>query len=227
MFLLVTLYLLGDFDMKKLLMIFGLALLVSVSFAAPPCLGIADDNVPEGDSIGDCAPPPPPSDCLVVDTVITLADGQTAFIQDIFANQQLVTYTSEDNLIASVAAAGVSFNSSVVNFVSNRAASESMFELVDTLGNSLKGTGNHPIITVNRGVVPMGQLQVGDTLVTLYGESQVASLTAFDYEGSVHNIALGDFNHDAADLEASISERTFFANNILVGDLNLQYALGN
>lgn len=204
--------------MKKSVIILGLVALFSLSFGQM--------------SLGDCAEVQcfsngndSSSDCLVADTVITLADGQTAFIQDILANQQLVTYTSEDNLIASVADAGISFNSSVVNFVSNSAASDNVFELVDTLGNSLKGTGNHPIITVNRGVVPMGQLQVGDTLVTLYGESQVASLTAFAYEGSVHNIALGNFNHDAADVEASISEHTFFANNILVGDINLQYAL--
>lgn len=220
--------------MKKLVVIFAFLLLVSLSFAQGPC---PDTNPAPQDGSAAMDPEAPEitpdfttpvgviCDCLVADTVITLADGQTAFIQDILQRQEIVSYT-EDNLFASVAEVGASFNQSLVNFVSNRIASQSMYELVDTFGNVLQGTGNHPIITVNRGIVPMAQLQVGDTLVTLYGESQVASLSTFDYQGSVHNLALSDFNNESTDLEANLSTHTFFANNILVGDLNLQYALG-
>lgn len=65
----------------------------------------------------------------------------------------------------------------------------------------------------------LGYLRAGDGLVTTSGFSRVARLTKTAYRGSVYNFVLS-----GAGGSTQVGH-TFFANDILVGDLEMQTAL--
>lgn len=167
--------------------------------------------------------------CLAAGTEVMLANGQLAAIETIKEEQKLMAaYTREDITFAAVTPAFTQLQESSISFASvNQSDNKIMYELVDTLGNTLVGTGDHPIITANRGPIAMAALEVGDTLITPMGETFVASLTTVGYEGLVHNFLLGNPQHSFESVAEDFMEQSFFANNILVGDLHLQYVLGN
>lgn len=226
--------------MKKVLLLLltlGVVSLLSSAFAQTPDPN-GDPCSPENDPTGLlCAPwddpcmvnPTPgcvnnPVHCLAAGTEVMLSDGAIAAIEHINASQYVTSYTPQDTYMAATGTVSIPYNDSVVDFVSthNHGAGVIMYELVDSFGNTLQATSDHPIITANRGAVTMASLQKSDTLITVYGESTIASLTTFNYQGTVHNLALRSLNTNANHTTPS-----FFANNILVGDLYLQRELAS
>lgn len=179
---------------------------------------------------GPCCPPyMEQCACLAAGTEVMLASGQLAAIETITEEHKLMAaYAKEDITFASLTPALMQLQESSIGFASvNPSDNKVMYELVDTLGNTLVATGDHPIITANRGPVAMASLEVGDTLITTIGETFVTSLKIVEYEGLVHNFLLGNPQHSFESVAEDFMEQSFFANNILVGDLHLQYVLGN
>lgn len=76
-------------------------------------------------------------------------------------------------------------------------------------------TRTHPVATAH-GFVMAQDLKVGDRLKTLKGSTKVRSLARVNYAGTVHNLSLGTIE------QAKTGASTFYANEILVGDLRTQ-----
>lgn len=168
-----------------------------------------------------------PASCLAKGTQITLANGEILSIEAVRQFDELFAYSPDSTSLAATSNVGIPVPSNNVYFATRSPSDGIAYQLTDNQGNTLVGTKNHPIITVNRGVVQMGDLQLGDTLITVYGHSQVIDLSEIAYQEDVYNFSMTSLRHDISNMETDFISQSFFANNILVGDLKLQKSLDN
>lgn len=165
------------------------------------------------------------STCLAAGTMITTVDNKTRPIEQINQGDRVLSLESSPN--------GGSLNSyrtslnlqktmvaEVLEKTSTPLQGRAMMELRVASGQVLRATENHPIIT-SSGVRAMGNLNVGDTVYTDKGISAVTSIKTVDYSGNVYNLATSNVNKNTV-----VGYGVFYANGILVGDLNAQRALG-
>ena len=184
--------------------------------------------VPAWANLLDCGVPAiHPGSCLATGTIITLNNGQTEYVENIKPSQEVLGFADEKTLIASKEPIVDLLPLLSVTSVPEPTVhtNETIFELTDSLGNVLIASAGHPIITNNRGVIPMAFLQKGDILYTLEGFSTVVNLVTSNYQGAIHNFILGNPEESIQVLDEDMFLHSFYANNILVGDLFMQQAL--
>ncbi len=94
-----------------------------------------------------------------------------------------------------------------------------MLRLRTDLGHNVLITDGHPMITPE-GVVLARMLRVGDTLISLDGETRIIAIEEEMFSGYVWNMNVGprieDFNRIP-------DTRTYFAGGLLVGDNQMQF----
>jgi len=160
--------------------------------------------------------------CLGTGTRITLASGETVAVENLTDPQVLLASAALPASTLTGNASNIDFKTvpAGINEFYSSAYSDQIYTLVDTLGNTLVATGFHPIVTQNKGVISVAELQVGDVLFTRNGPSQVKGLSKAPYTGGkVYNFGVGTSATKAQHLG------NFYANNILVGDLDMQKAI--
>jgi hypothetical protein len=200
---------------KRFLLIFALASLSLPALfpaQAMPCTNC--DETP---------PPPPRTSCLAAGTLVNLADGKTMRVEQVNLQTRLVSLNKNApistgwNMKASRSKTG---SSTAITYRHVAPNTHVMYQLTDSLGHQLTATDHHPIITLNRGAVRMDMLKPGDSLITLNGNAYVSDLRQVKYQGLVYNFTTVGQN-------GVFSNHTFFAQGILVGDLEMQVNLSS
>lgn len=181
----------------------------------------------------------PYGECLAEGTMITLADGTELKIEAVIQEDTLFSWNgsglqslaySDLNLVLYSFVIGNlnEKHSTNHNHLYTSVASSEMYKLVDTAGRELIATGDHPVITRERGIVPLSELKTGDTLFVLGGTSNVASVKVTPYVGDTYNIGLDSPSSLVSTSKSgeialdTLKAHTMFANGILVGDMYLQ-----
>jgi len=164
--------------------------------------------------------------CLAAGTQIQMADGHARKVEDVLQGQNV----SAPVVARELAAFSPSAFHTVFNLKKLEAArvmettilplnGKAMLELQVASGQVLQATENHPIITES-GVRTMGELKVGDRVYTTAGVSPVTQIKVVAYQGQVYNLAV-----KGASAPEAKTFGVFYANGILVGDLNVQRAV--
>lgn len=94
---------------------------------------------------------------------------------------------------------------------------DTVYELIDSKGNTLIITGDHWIAQPN-GYKPVAELAQSDEILTVSGTATIKSLKQVDFNGKLLTLSLG--NHEQRPT-IGFEGTTFVANNILVGDNQL------
>jgi len=141
--------------------------------------------------------------CIAEGTLITLADGTTRPIEKFEGGEKVLT--SDGKVLT-------------VRLTNSGAEMDLMVQLKDDQNRSLKITSKHPVLTDN-GPRQAHLLQAGDSLIGANGAAKIVEITHVPFAGRVWNLTLG-----VGDEEKGLSDtnRTFFANGILVGDSAMQ-----
>ena len=140
--------------------------------------------------------------CVAAGTLVTLADGSTAKIEDTTNRMRARTGAGGDLAIEG-------------NW-HGRHEGEAL-TLVTDAGHELTLTPHHPVHTPS-GLVHAKDLKVGDAVSTDGGTARLASVSSSPSAASFWNLMLGDEADRAAG--ASLSASTFVANGIVVGDFD-------
>ncbi|MBL4660054.1 MAG: hypothetical protein JKY19_06840 [Alcanivoracaceae bacterium] len=94
-----------------------------------------------------------------------------------------------------------------------------MIYIEDKKGRNLMLTEMHPVVTYDGGIKLAMELKKGDVLIARDGKTIIEKVLRKKYKGKVYNITLG-----ANGEEVTMDNTTFFANEFLVGDANMQNA---
>ncbi len=145
------------------------------------------------------------SGCLAAETLITMANGSSIRIDKVPVFEKVLADKDGKTLTIEYTTIGIE--------------TIPIFVITDDLGHKLKITAFHAVPTQNRGVRVVEELQVGDILLTLDGDSKIVDISREYYDKNVWNLAVGAVN-ESYDIKEGTS--TFFANRILVGDSRMQ-----
>lgn len=149
------------------------------------------------------------SSCLAKGTEIRLADGSLLPVERV--GQDMRVLADVDGLALSVTDMSIGVED------------VPMLRLEDSFGHSLLLTEGHPVMT-EEGPQRADALRLGDVLFTEQGPALLTSIGYEVYDGSVHNLKLGN----AVERKLVGDEpAAFFANGILVGDGRVQLELAN
>lgn len=97
-----------------------------------------------------------------------------------------------------------------------------MVRIRDDHGRTLLMTEMHPLVVVDRGMVPAKLLRVGDRVKTDDGSSSLVEVSRESYAGQVFNLKVGN----AEEAHALGADQTaMYANGFLVGDSQIQTRL--
>lgn len=149
------------------------------------------------------------SSCLAKGTEVRLADGSLMAVEQV--GQDVRVLADIDGLALSVTDMSIGVED------------VPMIRLEDSFGHSLLLTEGHPVMTED-GPQRADALRLGDVVLTEQGPALLTSIGYEVYDGSVHNLKLGN----AAERKLVGDEpAAFFANGIMVGDGRLQLELAN
>jgi hypothetical protein len=143
--------------------------------------------------------------CFAPGTQITLADGTTRAVEQ---------FTGDGSETVLADGAG---RKEKVTGTGGGVEEKPLIRISDAAGHSVLLTETHPVIT-GRGALFAWRVRVGDTLTTTKGPSRVTkveTVPAVEHQ-KVHNLLVGEHK------DAVAGKTTLFANDILVGDMQMQ-----
>lgn len=144
------------------------------------------------------------SSCLAAGTEVRMADGSLTAVESV--GQESRVLSDVDGLALTVMDLSLGVED------------VPMLRLEDNLGHSLLLTEGHPVVTVD-GVKRADELQPGELVRTEDGVALLTSVRYEVYDGTVHNLKLGN----AAERKlVDNNSTTFFANGFMVGDGRMQ-----
>ncbi|WNG51323.1 hypothetical protein F0U60_49730 [Archangium minus] len=146
--------------------------------------------------------------CLAEGTQVTRADGKAVPVEQVKVG---------DTLLAN--GKGLALTVTTVHRGGER---KPLVKLRDDHGGEVQVTDTHPLVTVARGVVPAGELKVGEAVLTRAGARKLVAVERVPYEGRVYNFSLGTPEELA---HVGLESRSLYANGFLVGDSQLQAEL--
>lgn len=161
--------------------------------------------------------------CLAAGTVVTTASGAALAVERVRLGQPLLALEQPSLEWASSAPGRPTFRAGAVTAVYSALNTRPMYRLSDSAGHVLTATDHHPVFTLNRGNVQMARLRVGDVLLTTGGRATVSGLSRVNSPGKVFNFVVNLGNNPGN--QGRGAAHTFFANGILVGDMDVQDAL--
>lgn len=146
--------------------------------------------------------------CLAEGTMLQLADGSLAAVEDVAAGTRVFNsvHHGAQGLTVTDTAVGVE--------------TEPMVRLVAEGGREVLMTEMHPVQTPDRGIVLAKELQEGDLVITVDGVRVLSGVSREEYEGKVYNVKLGTEPEKAA--LGSDDLTLVYANGFLVGDGQVQ-----
>lgn len=144
--------------------------------------------------------------CLAQGTEVTMADGSAKKIETIRPGNRVLT--------------GVDGKVMAVDSTLKGTEEIPMIQLKTREGHNLLLTDGHPVATPE-GVVLARMLAAGDRVVTREGTATLASVEREMFGGFVWNLNVGPRQENFSKLA---DNTTFFANGILVGDNQMQFA---
>lgn len=146
--------------------------------------------------------------CLAEGTMLQLADGSLAAVEDVAAGARVFNsvHHGAQGLTVTDTAVGVE--------------TEPMVRLVAEGGREVLMTEMHPVQTPDRGIVLAKELQEGDLVVTVDGVRVLSGVSREAYEGKVYNVKLGTEPEKAALGGDDLT--LVYANGFLVGDGQVQ-----
>lgn len=152
--------------------------------------------------------------CVTADTLITLSNGKEIAISllkegDIVLNKNLAEVQVFYTLVGP--------------------ENKQMYNIETESGKKIKATEGHPFYS-NYGAVTAKNLKVGGNVLTVDGLEKIVSVTIFDFNGMVYNLAASNVESlMAAGLESSdpflgltSSEHTVVLNGFITGDIIIQ-----
>ena len=142
--------------------------------------------------------------CLAKDTQIRLSDGTTKSIESIDSGDVVQINAKGDTLPV---------RATTLGHYKGKA-----LQITTQKGDQITLSGCHVLITPD-GPRSADEIKSGDTLITLQGNAQIKTVETIDFDDDLINLLLGDYDQ----LE-SLDDygTTMFANNILVGDHQIQ-----
>lgn len=164
-------------------------------------------------------------ECCHPDTLITMADGNKKKISDVVKGDKVFTYNEETK----------QKEIHEVDYVyKNLSSHEVIYELEKEDGTFIKLTGNHKVLTKNRGYVRVDDLNVDDEILNLEFSIHIKNIKVLEYKGDVYNLRIksdNDLNHNYYANDLCISNCHHLGNaasikNILYNMSNLKYSIG-
>ncbi|QRK10310.1 hypothetical protein JQX13_09565 [Archangium violaceum] len=146
--------------------------------------------------------------CLAEGTWVTRADGKAVPVEQVKVGDKLLANGK-----------GLALTVTTVHRGGER---EPLVKLRDEHGDEVRVTETHPLVTVSRGVVPAGELKVGEAVLTRAGARKLVAVERVPYEGLVYNFSLGTPGELA---HGGLESRSLYANGFLVGDSQMQAEL--
>lgn len=144
--------------------------------------------------------------CLAGGTGVTMADGGTRKIETLRPGNKVLT--------------GADGKVMAVDSTLKGTEAIPMIRLKTREGHDLLLTDGHPVVTP-QGVVLARALAAGDRVVTRQGTATLVSVARERFDGFVWNLNVGARQENFSKLA---DNTTFFANDILVGDNQMQFA---
>lgn len=158
------------------------------------CSGEKNNIVPQGNTLH----------CLAMGTNITLSDGTKRSIENIKKGDKIVVNSIGKTL--------------PVRLITYAVHSGFVIRITTSGCDQLTLSEGHVVITP-QGPKSADELKKGDTIISRFGNTAVLSVKKIDFYGHLLNLLLGDFDQiEYLDDFAT----TMFANNILVGDHQVQ-----
>lgn len=144
--------------------------------------------------------------CIGEGARVSMADGSNKLIERVLAGDEVMT----------------SGGLTTVVWTNKGAHKGDVVRIVTDAGTEIVASDNHVVMTKD-GAQQASELEVGTELVTSGAAACVVEVTTHaTYDGLMYNVATRDFQA-ADDHDGEIA--TFFANGLLVGDINAQRAL--
>lgn len=141
--------------------------------------------------------------CLAGGTMVTMGDGSEKAIE---------TIDGDGSESAIVNARGETV---AVQGIAQGTERHPMVRITDSRGHTLLLSQTHPVVT-SRGMVMALRLRTGDTVQTRQGAATITKIEQVPYGEKVWNLTFGPPEHIGE------GKSTFFANGILVGDMEMQ-----
>lgn len=132
--------------------------------------------------------------CFVEGTLITIENNNTKAIEDVKKGDSILTFNEKTEQVE-VGIVGETYTHEVDEVV--------VFNF-DELQNNIKCTKEHPIYVIGKGWTKAGEIEYGDVVKTLIGESKIVTINYEKGKFQVYNLLDVSHNHN------------FFANSILV-----------
>lgn len=145
--------------------------------------------------------------CVAEDTLVKLPGGKTKRIDQLAGGDTLMSNAEGDVLM-------------VMNNIFSDKIGE-IFSIRDEFGHSLLSTEYHAVMTA-AGIKLAKKLDMGDVLITEKGNAKIVSIQRIPFQGRVWNIGLCPVSEDLNEIDND--GHTFFANGILVGDIDMSIA---
>lgn len=194
--------------------VFNFAVPVTGSPISPYPFTVCSVNTPE-ESSPNCHKILKPlmfvTHCIAHGTTVTLADGSTAPIETLDNSHRVRTGAEPGELAVEATTHGLHQAAADASY------GQAVYRLTTGAGQELVATGLHPVQTLN-GLVQIDTLASGDEICTEDGTACVETCEQIAWEGTFHNLKLGDEDDRDAGLDPD-AVCTFIANGIVVGDL--------
>lgn len=146
--------------------------------------------------------------CLVKGTLITLEDGSKLPIEEI--NETFRIRTENGSLAV---------NATVLGEHNSKENNDKIYKLTTQNGKSIIATEMHMIFMSGNQPRKIGDIEVGDDILTDEGISKIVSNEAIAHDGVFYGLVLGN-KEEKESKGFPINMASFYANGILTGDHN-------
>jgi antitoxin component of MazEF toxin-antitoxin module len=142
--------------------------------------------------------------CVAADSQITMADGSTKAIKDVNKGEWVMSANNTKY---------------PVEMITTGKEPIAMYRITDIYSHSLLLTHGHPVVMADDSLKLARDLRVGDIIKSNYGPAKLVRITTEMYDGTIYNLTLGTEEQIAQNNKEGF---TMYANNILIGDNNMQ-----